>query len=349
MTTDEIQIDIDAETDIVPVGNLTARADTAWMARLPPNVLSAAALMPPVDHDEMQAHIDNLPEDKQSKYRDLLAKMNPSKPGMVVADSSFAVFTAKIFHGVGDDPARHPDAPRGSVFTSDGRVIAAAQKEVAKKLGFQATFKAAVIGLFEERAWWPGKGADFKFPMGVDPELKGPICSSHDRNQGTRYGSCKACPYRPFANGKMAPNSCKDGVRLFLMLDDFSGFYDMLLTGTSVKFAASVLRKRFNSQIEPWDSWFEFSLQEEKKNGNAWFSLVATPVSEGGATSPEERSLFRALSRQVMNELFLPKLRTVYDNQTVAATITAGADMSALAANAEATTTAAADYSGDNL
>ena len=343
----------EVNTQIVPVENLTAAIDVApaaesWMASLPKASRAMFDAMPPLDDGELQAMVSNLPETQQRAFEDLIARMNPVKLGMFVADTRFNVRDAKLYHGVGDDPGRPASAPVGSLYANN-KLIIAWDKNSAEHQGVGTSFSAAVIGFYETRSWWPPRKKDFIFPAGVDSNTRGPICRSLDRKKGERFGECAACPYRPYANGKYEPDSCSDDVVLYIVMQGFSDIYRMVLKGASVKKAIQPIKRAASNLTTPWDIWFEFSLSEERNTQGRWFSVAAQPKVNrenpaGVPTTGAERGLLSALSRQVLNEVYKPELQRIYASTPVTATVEVGADMSALAASVETS-----DYSKNNL
>lgn len=336
------------QTPDVPVSALVRAPESAlqtgddpkaWMNELSKGVKSLLESTEPVGDGELAAYVEQLPDAAQQAFSDMLDRMNPIKPGMVVAESRFEIPAAKLYHGVGDDPGRPASAPVGCVYTNEGRILVAFDKQNARNAGCKTTFEAAVLSIQETRSWWkPRNNPKFVLPPGVDADSKAPICTSHDRKRGGRFGDCVACPHRPYANGKYNDSGCADDYRLYFIMKDFSGIFEMTLKGKSVAAAIRPLQRRIKAMSTPWDIWFEFGLKEEKNEQGKWFSLTAQPFTDD--KNPQfvpltdvEKHVCNALSRQIINEVYLPKLESVYRGAKPVAE--QAANMDSMIANSE--------------
>jgi hypothetical protein len=344
----ETPIAIDGSIVLVAAADLAAPLEKSWLDKLPKPVRIALEHSHPVEEGEMVAMVEQLSTDKREAFEEFVAKMNPLKDGIVVADARFKIPNIRIYHGVGDDVSRPKLAPVGSLYNSDGRIMAVWDPDQAELLKIKQTFTAAVVGLQETRSWWKPRDKNYILPPDVDPNSNAPICKSLDRKLGDRYASCGACPHRPYANGKYNNNGCTDEVQLYLVPADFSGIYQMTLKGASVKDAVQPFRRALQTMIKPWDRWFNFGLSEQKNAVGRWFSLTAAPVTgPAGLVNEEEQHVLSVISRQVINEVYRPALQALYERSTPAPIAQeASADMQALLLNAGGK---APDYSNNNL
>jgi hypothetical protein len=347
-TVEETPITVDQGIAKVETAALAAPVEKTWLDELPKPVRMAIESSLPVEDGEMVALTEQLPDLERENFEDFVAKMNPLKEGIVVADAKFRVPSIRIYHGVGDDAGRPKLAPVGSTYTSDGKILSVWDKDQAELLKSAQFFKAAVVGLQEVRSWWKPRNKDYVLPPDVDPNSNAPICKSLDRKRGDRYGACPACPHRPYANGKYDSNSCTDEIQIYLVLEDFSGIYQMTLKGASIKNAVQPFRRALATMVKPWDRWFGFGLAEEKNAIGRWFSLTATPImGNSGVVAPAQHNLLSVISRQVMNEVYRPALQSLYERSAVTpAPSETSADMQALIASVSG---AAPDYSKNNL
>ena len=327
---------------------LALPAEKTWLDDLPKPVRMALDSSAPVDEGEMSALVEQLADDKRAAFEEFIAKMNPVKAGIVVADARFRIPNIRLYHGVGDDVSRPQLAPVGSLYTSDGKIVAVWDADQAALLKVGQTFKAAIVGLQETRSWWKPRDKSYVLPPDVDPNSNAPICRSLDRKRGDRYGTCPACPHRPYANGKYDGNGCHDEVQIYLVPSDFSGIYQMTLKGASIKAAVQPFRRALQTMVDPWDRWFSFGIAEEKNTSGRWFSLTATQVPGAASTVVEaEKHVLGVISRQVMNEVYRPALQSIYERSAAPAAVEVSADMAAMIA--AAANGPAPDYSKNNL
>jgi hypothetical protein len=325
----------------------------AWMEQIPKAIRAQLTSMTAPEEGELAAMVEGLPSEFQANFNDLVERMNPVREGVVSARAEFRVPELKLYHGVGDDAARPQSAPVGSIYTSDGSVLAAWDKTQAKMLKIGQTFVGTVVAVQETRSWWRPRDKNFPLPPDVDPNSKAPICRSLDRARGTRYGACAACPHRPYVKGSYEPNGCQNDVRLYIVLRDFTGMYAMTVKGGSVKKAVVPILR---TKGVPWSVWFDFGLAEERNEQGRWFSMTAQAHvdddhPQGIPTTPEERNVLRALARTILHESYKPELEKIYRQQETSTPQSEEmADLDAVRASAEAAAAAAAtDYSKNNL
>ncbi len=321
-----------------------------WQADLPKPIRQLFEVMSAPEEGELDAMIVSLPEQDQEAFNGMIDNLNPVREGFVSARADFKIPLAKLYHGVGDDPARPATAPVGSVYTSDGLVLAAFNEAQARSLKIGKTFKAAILQVLQTRQLRAANDRS-NVPPDMNPNSKAPICYSLDRVRGSRYGNCAACPHRPYANGKWAADSCTDEVRIYFVLHGFKGIYAITVKGQSLKKAVEPIRRQ---KGKPWDVWFDLGVAEERNDKGRWFSLTATPhvtddAPQGAPTTAAERGVLRTLARLVLHEAYAPELRGIYERGAKALPVlNAPADMNALLA-AASSAGMAPDYSKNNL
>lgn len=349
MTT-EAPIAVENGLAVVEPSTLALPVEKTWFDNLPKPIKALFLASPPPEDGELTAMVENLPQAQRESFEILIESLNPVREGFVSSRADFRIPKAAIYHGVGDDPARPAAAPVGSVYTADGLVLAAWDKNQARSLKIGQTFEAAVILIEETRTLKMPRDKSKPLPPDIDPDSKAPICYSLDRQRGSRYGACAACPNRPYANGKWSPDACTNDARIYFVLRGFKGIYSISVKGASMKKAVQVIQRQ---KGRPWDVWYDIGVSEEKNELGRWFSLSATPhatddAPQGEPTTQEERGVFRTLSRTVLHESYRSDLQRIYaqaDAPAVEAHADAGADMSAVIAAANA----APDYSKNNL
>lgn len=301
---------------------------------------------------ELEEAVNQLDSKQSDNFRAMLARMNPEKPGVHLAQQAFRVPEMRIYHGTGNDESRPPTAPEGSIYSSDSRllVVPETHRAMFPTVGQKAV--AAVVGVYNTRTFWaPREDSGASLPPGV--ELKGnqPICNSFDRQRGNRYGSCSACPYRPWKDGKMDKNSCRDELHLYLVLRDFSGIYRFIVSGTSMKSGGIPVMKKVQSWAAPWSYYFSFATTKITKDKMRWFQLessVATDQAspEGIAPSDAEQRVLSLLCRQIETEAYYPALGKIYERSNSAPVGETSADLSKMIEQHEG---AQADYSANNV
>ena len=350
MTTETPIIVAENGIAVVEPAALAAPVEKTWFDDLPKPIKALFLASPPPEDGELTAMVENLPQAQRESFEVLIESLNPVREGFVSSRADFRIPKAALYHGVGDDPARPAAAPVGSVYASDGLVLAAWDKNQARQLKIGQTFEAAIILIEETRTLKMPRDKSKPLPPDIDPDSKAPICYSLDRQRGSRYGACAACPNRPYANGKWAPDSCTNDARIYFVLRGFKGIYSISVKGASMKKAVQVIQRQ---KGRPWDVWYDIGVSEEKNELGRWFSLTATPhatddAPQGEPTTQEERGVFRTLSRTVLHESYRAELQRIYA-QTSAPAAEGHADTSADMLAVIAAANAAPDYSKNNL
>jgi hypothetical protein len=308
-----------------------------------------------ITDDELGDAADALPEGSRQNFRDMMARMNPVKPGVFTARRDFKVPEMKIFHGVGNDEARPKLLPRGGIYSDQGDMLCVPEDH-AEMLKTPSKIIVAVLMLAETRHLWRpmDKKKVHLLPPGVDADGKGPICRSLDRVVGDKYGpTCDACPYSAWAQGEDKLTCGKDYSVYFAVMNPdmtFRGIFHMNIAKSSVKPGAGPIKKATDNWSVPYHAFFELTTKEEtsKNPGESfsWFNLVSKPLSntanpKGIVTTGADRALFEALNRKIATTAYLPALASVYARRAHAETSapalpSASANLAALTASAAA-------------
>ncbi len=321
----------------VPVHALTKR----YAESLPHMTAYLEQVAPPAP-GEIQNALAALPDNKRAAFNAALARMNPVKAGQHTTRQEFRLPEMRIYHGTGNDELRPSDCPTGGIYTTDGRVLAAPKEALANlkhnpkhaKLG--TTVSGFVIGVHEAHTFWPPRSGNN--PPGVEVRTNVPICRSLDRVRGDYFGSCKACVYQPFKDGK--PNSkdaCRNEDHIYFVLSDFSGVYRFVVHGKSVKPGSAAIKKKTRPWTAYYEHAFELEAKEAKEGTDRWFQLTASIATDVPDPTDQEVALLNALVRQVDYEIYLPQLHTIYTTEPKAvANAGSASDMDALLKNAGA-------------
>lgn len=307
-----------------------------------PQLAAYVEQVAPPKPGEIQATLANLSEAKRAAFTAALARMNPVKAGQHTTRQEFRLPEMRMFHGTGTDELRPSDCPQGGIYTTDGRILAAPKDALANlkhnpkhaKLG--TTVTGFVIGVHEAHTFWPPRSGNM--PAGVEQRSNMPICRSLDRKRGDYFGSCEACTYRPFKDGK--PNSkdaCRNEDHVYFVLADFSGVYRFVIHGKSIKPGSAAIKKKTRPWTAYYEHAFELEAKEAKQGTDRWFELTASIATDVPDPSVEEQALLDALVRQVDYEIYLPQMYAIYTTEPKA-TASAGtaSDMDALLKNAGA-------------
>ncbi len=326
---------------------------------LPPSWKPILAATKQITDDELGDAADALPEGSRTNFRDMMARMNPIKPGVFTARRDFKVPEMKIFHGVGNDEARPKLLPRGGIYSDQGDMLCVPEDH-SEMLKTPGKIIVAVLMIAETRHLWRpmDKKKVHLLPPGIDADGKGPICRSLDRMVGDKYGpTCDACPYSAWAQGEDKLTCGKDYSVYFAVMNPdmtFKGIFHMNIAKSSVKPGAGPIKKATDNWPVPYHAFFELSTKEESsKTGESfsWFNLISKPISnpanpKGIVTTGADRVLFESLSRKIATTAYLPALASVYSRRAQAETSapalpSAVANMAALTASA----TTPRDYS----
>lgn len=345
-------------TAIVEEVDVSVHALTRKYKEALPHMAAYLDQVAPPSTNEIQTAVAALDAIKRDAFIAALARMNPVKLGQHTTRQEFRLPEMRIFHGTGSDELRPSDAPNGSIYSTDGRILAAPKAALANlkhnpkhaKLG--TTVTGFLIAVHEAHTFWPPRNG--ALPPNVEVRANVPICRSLDRKRGDYFGSCEACAYRPFKDGKPNKDGCRNEDHLYFVLSDFSGVYRFVVHGKSIKPGSAAVKKK----SRPWATYFqhpfELEAREETQGTDRWFELAASVSTDVEAPTPVEAALLTALARQVDYEIFFPQLAAIYtaEPKHVANGGASGAsDMDALmaAANAPATGAPVKDVSKTNI
>lgn len=347
----EVVVEVDAEeTPVSPIevqaglatlvdeNALDIAAPEAWREKMPKAVRDLYAATPELMEGQLAALVDNLPTADAEKCREMFEALNPVREGVVASTADVRIPSLQIFQGIGDNPALPDGAPVGSVFSSNRELLACfdAASARANKVGTSIT--VAVLLIVKSRTWWKPKRATFVVPHGVDPASKAPICQSPDRVTGTRYGTCAACPNKPFAKGSYDPDACSDDATVYVVVKGFKGIYSIGMKGASLKLAVAAIER---SKGKLWDTWYDLTLAPQTNASGKWYvfsarSHATDEAPHGLQTTALERNVFKALSAMMLHEAVTPQFARVYNPKTQELTAQASEGLANPAAIADA-------------
>jgi hypothetical protein len=283
-------------------------------------------------------------------------KTDSKKLGFHVAQSDFRIPDLRIDQGSGNDMAKPGNSNKGCTYDSDGNLVTA-PGQLSMSLGVPERFMGAIIAVHGTRQMWPPKDEQGN-PIPL-PGLKGdfsknqPLCSSMDRQVGSRWGDCSKCNYRPFATGQPRKNECKDEWHYYVVrmdLDDrsqvlpFSALYRIVMTSSSVVTGAKPINQRVKGWPMLWSRLFMFETAQQSRGNMSWYqwktSLAIGPGQPAGIpTPPWAQKLLEQLARKVDASIFFPALASTYGRANGVLEAAAGeenhADMNALGAAAD--------------
>jgi len=288
-----------------------------YQAALPPHAQYLSQVSPPTA-DELTDAIAALPAANKAAMIDAFARMNPVKIGQHTAKRDFTLPDIRVFHGTGPDEQRPADCPTGGIYSNDGRVLAA-PKEALANLRFNPKYKdlkevlsGYVIGVHEAATFWPPRNGPP--PEGVVIRNGSPICRSIDRERGDYFGSCKACAYVAFKDGKLNRDACSNEDHVYVVLADFSGVYRIVFKGTSMKPGSRAIKTKSKSWPAYYAHAFDLDARPETQGTNRWFELNAN-VSSAPDPTPEQTEVLNILARQIDFQIYYPALYRTYTTE----------------------------------
>lgn len=310
--------------------------------------------VPPPAPGEIDQNVSRLEESKRKAFVSALSRMNPVKLGQHTSRRDFSLPDIRVYHGTGSDEMRPGDCPTGGIYGTDGRLLAAPKGALANlkhnpkhaKLGTSVV--GFVIGMHEAGTFWPPRSGNM--PAGVEVRANVPICRTLDRKRGDYFGSCDACAYRPFKDGKANKDACRNEDHAYFILADFSGVYRIVFSSTSIKPGSAAIKKK----SKPWEATFahpfELEARERTEGTNRWFELCAEVASDSPDPSDDELALLNSLTRQIDYEIFFPRVHSIYTTEPRYSLAAGSAsDMDALLSSVGSPADAKKDVSGNNL
>ena len=265
----------------------------------------------PVAETELTQLTLDLPEKLSANLTEALERMSPDHVGLhVVRATEIKLFDLRVFHGTGDDPARPKATPPGGIYSTDNRLHAVCDGDLAVTYKMPETLRAYVIAYIEGRTLWPPRD-DNNNPEG-GAKSRAPLCTSMDREKGDQFGLCDACPHRPF-QGEHERGDCTNEVTLFVVPEDFSGIYRWSLSKTGLEMGKAIRKATSAGWRSLWERPFVFNTRKEVSKDNPstrWYVPVATPV--GTPTPSEISDALRVLARKIDTEIYWPARRLVH-------------------------------------
>jgi hypothetical protein len=263
--------------------------------RLPAKYKSDVLFLKRPSSEELFAAIEKLPSDEQDKMITLAAKTRPKKQGVHTTRSGFQPISVRIYQGTGNDPVRPQKMTPGEFYNAAGIVM-------GEKI------EGTVIHVFEGRTLWPAKDA------GGDNQSKAPICVSLDRVEGSKYGSCQACPLSTKAYNQ---GGCPKDVTIIFVDKELTGVYSLTFAKTSYA-AGDALVKMLQKSENIWDRQVSITAQERTEKDYKWYVIKATPVSDpknpaNNYTPKNLHPIYEMLSKVVDADVYYPQLADIYD------------------------------------
>jgi hypothetical protein len=272
----------------------------------------------PVTDDELQEALKPLPAAKREAFSQALERMNPVKLGSHSRRrDALTIFDLRINHGTGNDETRPKGTPEGALYSTDSRIQATGDRDLAAALRAPEILDAYIIIDRRGNTYWPPNEDDTdKAGKTEETEARSraPLCRSIDGEKGDVFGSCEACPNRPFKNGsKPEEDECRGEIVLYVVPVDFSGVYRFVLNGTNTKAGREIIKK-YAPWRENWDHPFAFKTRKEvskKDSKQRWFIVEADP-QRNVVPSAEERAFLRALTRKIDTEVYWVERRRIH-------------------------------------
>lgn len=269
----------------------------------------------PVRDEVLDEALAGLSDAQQQAFAEAMARMNPVRAGDHRRQaSSFKLYDLRIYQGTGNDESKPKLAPPGSIYSTDGRILAAGDPDQAALLRVPEKFAGYVISIYEGNTFWPPReDQGGQMPEGVEDTGGAPICRSLDGEKGNRYGSCAACTYRPFIDKKPNRGACTSSMFLIVVPTDFSGVYRFGLSGMSNKAGRAMKKKMDAGWRSIWEHPFLFGTKKEigKDDPNKrWFSV--DPSAQPGQPSDGEKAVLALLCRRYETEVYWPERRRIY-------------------------------------
>jgi hypothetical protein len=283
----------------------------ALLRVFPAEERSLRQIFKPVLDSDIDEALANLSEAQRENFTQAMLRMNPVKPGDHRRKaSSFKVFDLRVYHGTGNDESRPKLAPVGSIYTTDGRIMAAGDPDQAALLKVPVSMECYVITFFEGNTFWPPReDSGVARPEGTEEIGGAPICRSVDTEVGNRYGSCGACAYRPFINNKPNRDACSSQLTAIVVPRDFSGIYRLNFSGTNGKPGRMMRKKTDAGWTLLWQHPFAIGTKKEvaKDDPNKrWFVMEPSALTSVRPT-PAEEAFLLLLCRRYDTEVFWPE------------------------------------------
>jgi len=234
--------------------------------------------------------VEGLSEEHYEKVVNLIKKMDTERPGLYLADNRPQFTELRLYQGTGSDPNRPDNCRVGDFYFTTKRNVGSA-------------FVGAVVALWQGRTMWPG----------ADEARGAPLCSSMDRQVGSKYGTCATCPERPWNKGEKT--RCNDDVVVFMLPPDLDDLVLVRFSRTS-EAAGRQLSKLVAKDLVPWRRFFRITSAERQGGGGAsikWH-VMRIDAHEDETMSPELNEFCAALCSTVEHDFILPGLASIYNS-----------------------------------
>lgn len=239
--------------------------------------------------NELVSIVNNIPDEFQDQVATLMKKMDPNRPGLYLADNRPQLTELRLYQGSGNDPNR-PDNCRV------GHFYLTTKQNVGEK------FVGTVLALWQGRTMWPG----------ADDARSAPLCTSMDREVGSKYGTCATCPQRPWRDGEKT--NCNDDVVAFMLPQDMDDIILVRFSRTS-EAAGRQLAKFASKDLVPWQRFFQITASERQGSGGSkikWHVMKVEPMDD---KVPSELMEFcGALCAMAEHDFILPGLGRIYND-----------------------------------
>jgi len=264
-------------------------------ARLPADMRADVMLLKRPTIDELIGTVTVLPAAFQEKMLALIGKTRPKKLGIHTTAEGFAPTQLKMFHGVGADPARPRQTVPGQFYTGDSRVIG-------------ESINAVPLGIHQGRVLWP------EATPGAASANKAPVCVSHDRKTGSKYGACASCA---LADREYTKGGCTKDVTIWMLDEDLTAVYELKVSKTSLGAGESFINVLKKSQ-NIWDRWFTFKAEARTDNGKQWYVLKITPLTDPKDPAKTNTPVvlhqqFKDLATILQTDVYYPAVADVHD------------------------------------
>ncbi|RKY27940.1 MAG: hypothetical protein DRP83_01565 [Planctomycetota bacterium] len=239
--------------------------------------------------NELVAIVNDIPDDYRDQVATLMKKMDPNRPGLYLADQRPQLTELRLYQGSGNDPNR-PDNCRV------GHFYLTTKQNVGEK------FVGTVLALWQGRTMWPG----------ADDARNAPLCTSMDREVGSKYGTCATCPQRPWRDGEKT--NCNDDVVAFMLPKDMDDIILVRFSRTSES-SGRQLAKFAAKNLVPWQQFYQITASERQGSGGSkikWHVMKVEPLEETVPTALME--LCAALCAMAEHDFILPGLGRIYND-----------------------------------
>jgi hypothetical protein len=288
---------------LVPTSGISIAQLSPEMAerllKLPVPVQERAKNRPKPTTEQFLAVLNSLPATRPERdgLKLLIERTNSDKEGIESGASrgTFKPRTIKIDQGIGDDPVKPPDLPKGTLYDSQGYVVPAKSQVV-------------LLMIQRGRSLWP--------PKDSDDAGKKPLCSSPDQKRGTEHGACETCS---FATKKINEGGCGRSITAYMLSADASVIYRVIFSKTSYN-AGELAFRMANDSPAPWEHYFTLDVQSQTggtgQKKNTWFTFRLNRALDGNKqvikTPAEMQTVYSHFSRLLWHEVYLTDMLFTY-------------------------------------